>query len=134
MANLGSLTYDLKANTANFTKAMTRVQRMAQKRSRAIVKTFGLIGSAIGVALGGASLAAAKNAAKQLGAISDQADKLGLTTDALQELRFAAEQAGVKVVSFDVGFQRFTRRVADAAAGNKALAKTFHDPDMIISV
>jgi len=68
-----------------------------------------------------------KGAAASLGQISDQADKLGLTTDALQELRFAAEQAGVKVTSFDVGFQRFTRRAADAAAGNKALAKTFAD-------
>lgn len=127
MANLGSLTYDLVANTARFEKGLTRAQRIAQRRSRTIKRAFTTLGSVIGVALGGASLAAAKNAAAQLGAISDQADKLGLTTDALQELRFAAEQAGVKVTSFDVGFQRFTRRVADAAEGNKQLAKTFKD-------
>lgn len=75
----------------------------------------------------GKFVSSVRSAAASLGQISDQADKLGLTTDSLQELRFAAEQAGVKVKSFDVGFQRFTRRAADAAAGNKALAKTFAD-------
>lgn len=79
----------------------------------------------------GFSLAAVNSAVNQtvqsLAHISDQAEKLGVTTDALQELRYAASQVGVSVGSFDVGFQRFTRRVADAASGNKALAKTFAD-------
>lgn len=93
-------------------------------RMSASFKAFGAIAAGV---FAGSFVRGVRNSATALGEISDVADKLGVTTDALQELRFAAEQAGVKVASFDVGFQRFTRRVADAAAGNKQLAKTFRE-------
>jgi hypothetical protein len=54
-------------------------------------------------------------------ALGDRLDKtsqkLGVTAQALQELRFAAEQNGVAVNQFDVGLQRFIRRASEAADG-----------------
>ncbi len=50
-------------------------------------------------------------------AIGKTADKLGISTDALQEYRFAAEQAGISQETFDMAMQRFTRRAAEAAKG-----------------
>ncbi len=54
-------------------------------------------------------------------ALGDSVDKvsrkLGVNSDALQELRFAAEQTGVATQQFDVGLQRFIRRSAEAANG-----------------
>ena len=50
-------------------------------------------------------------------AIGKTADKLGVGIEALQELRFAAQLAGVQQQTLDMGLQRFTRRVAEAAKG-----------------
>ncbi len=50
-------------------------------------------------------------------AIGKTADKLSVGIEALQELRFAAQLAGVQQQTLDMGLQRFTRRVAEAAKG-----------------
>lgn len=50
-------------------------------------------------------------------AIGKTADKIGVTTTALQELRYAAESAGVQQNTLDMALQRFTRRSAEAARG-----------------
>ncbi|MEQ8585158.1 MAG: hypothetical protein RLO01_12630 [Thalassobaculaceae bacterium] len=45
------------------------------------------------------------------------ADKLGVGIQTLQQLRYAAGLAGVEQGKLDIATQRFTRRVAEAAAG-----------------
>ena len=63
--------------------------------------------------------------ADQLGKTSA---RLGVTTGELQSLRFAAEQSGVEVSTFDMALQRFTRRTADAAIGkSKGVEDAFED-------
>lgn len=51
----------------------------------------------------------------------DQAKKtalrLGLSVEALQEYRYAAERAGIPTATFDMALQRMGRRVGEAAAG-----------------
>ncbi len=71
-----------------------------------------------------AALAAAATGAAMLkmgldsgDALAKTADKLGLTTEGLAGLRFAAEQTGVASNKLDMGLQRMTRRVAEAAQG-----------------
>ncbi len=54
-------------------------------------------------------------------ALAKTADKVGLTTEALQELRYAAEQAGVDARTLDMAMQRFSRRVGEAAQGKGEL-------------
>jgi hypothetical protein len=49
--------------------------------------------------------------------IAKTADKLGIGVEALQELRFAGDRAGVEVRTLEMALQRFTRRAAEAAAG-----------------
>jgi len=61
--------------------------------------------------------AAANRAITALDNIGKTADKLGVTTAQLQQLRFAAESAGVQTNTLDMAVQRFTRRVAEAAQG-----------------
>jgi len=56
--------------------------------------------------------------------INKTADKLGLTTDRLQEYRFAASQAGIDSRRFDMSFQRFGRRIAEVANEQGELLKT----------
>ena len=59
--------------------------------------------------------------AEQTAALGDRIDKvsskLGVNAQALQELRFAADQTGVAQQALDVGIQRFIRRASEAAKG-----------------
>ncbi len=55
--------------------------------------------------------------------IGKTAAKVGVGVEALQELRYAAELAGVSQKNLDMGLQRFSRRVAEAAQGQGELLK-----------
>ena len=59
--------------------------------------------------------------------LAKTADKLGVTTDALQEYRFAAERVNVKQTALDMGLQRFSRRLGEADKGSGELVKTLED-------
>ena len=64
---------------------------------------------------------------KTADAIAKTADKVGLSVRALQELRLAADLAGVSQEKFDSSIERFTKRIGEAAMGTgeakKALAE-----------
>lgn len=49
--------------------------------------------------------------------VAKTSQKLGVGAQALQEYQFAAQLAGVKVRTFNMGLQRFARRTAEAAKG-----------------
>lgn len=53
------------------------------------------------------------------------ASKLGIEVEFLQNMRFAAEQTGVKVEALDMGLQRFIRRAAEAASGTGEAKRAF---------
>lgn len=81
--------------------------------------------AALGVSLGAAGLVSGfRSTLEMADRIGKTADKVGLTTDALQELRFAATQAGVKTDTLDMAMQRFSRRVGEAAKGTGELKPT----------
>ena len=65
-----------------------------------------------------------KNAFKTADALGKTADKIGLTTKSLQELRFGASQSGVKVETLDMAMQRFSRRLGEAQRGTGELTGT----------
>lgn len=50
--------------------------------------------------------------------LAKTADKLGVTTEALSQLRYAAGLSGVSVQTTDMAIQRFTRRLSEAANGS----------------
>lgn len=50
--------------------------------------------------------------------------RLGIQTDSLQELRYAAEQAGIEQHTLDIGMQKFMIRTAQAAQGTGSAVKT----------
>lgn len=82
-------------------------------------------GAAMGAATAAATAALVKSGLKSADALAKTADKLGVTTEALARMRFAAEQTGVATNTFDTALQRFTRRLADAAAGSGPAVKAF---------
>ncbi|MEE8482530.1 MAG: phage tail tape measure protein, partial [Acidiferrobacterales bacterium] len=128
----------LTARDREFSKAMTRnqngVERFAKKSQKSLSKTsrsFAKLGGAMrGLlpALGAVALiAATKRVISNMDDIGKTADKLGLTTDALQEMRAAAESSGVAVATFDMAMQRFGRRVAEARQGTGEAVKALKE-------
>ncbi len=57
----------------------------------------------------------------ELSALGKVADKIGIGTTHLQQLRHVAELAGVEANNLDTAMQRFSRRVAQAANGSGEL-------------
>lgn len=56
-----------------------------------------------------------KSSLQSIDTLGKTASKLGVTSQALQKLRYASELAGVETRTVDMAVQRFTRRLAEAA-------------------
>lgn len=102
-------------------RAFARASRAAGGLAKSVVSVRGAF-----VALGGATALglAIKQSVDFADSIGKTADKIGLTTDSLQELRFAADLAGVEQRTLDLAMQRFARRVGEAAQGTGELKGT----------
>lgn len=158
MANIGALVVNVDANTAGFTrnmdKAAANVKSNSARMNRALgvmqrgldrVRRAGLsmaksmfsLRGAIGLLAGSAGIGLIiKKSIDAADAIAKTADKIGVSTDTLQEYRFAAEQSGVNTRTFDLALQRLSRRFGEAAAGGGELSGTLkqyniatHDAD-----
>ena len=124
-ASLGKATIDLELEYAKVTKALDivnkRMGNFESKMKKASNRLKGVF-TVAGIAGFGKSIASTFD---RLDTIGKTADKIGITTDALQELRFAAEQTGVETKTLDMAMQRFTRRTAEAVQGKGELVADF---------
>jgi len=136
---VGGLFVSMAASSARFAIDMEKARIAAQKSSSGIGKGFKgaqISGAQLTQSMGklrGGLIAAAGPAAmllliKRSIDVADKtakvADKIGISTDALQEYRFAASLAGVEQSALDMGLQRFVRRAGEAAQGLGELRTT----------
>lgn len=70
-------------------------------------------------------LSAAGAGLEYASALGETAQQLGVTTDALQEYRYVAEQVGLEQSDMEQGLVQLNRRIGEAATGNKAQAESF---------
>lgn len=114
----------VERSTKKMDKDLRKFDRSFDKLNAKMAK----FGSAIRVAFGALAIRQiatfATDTVGQIDRIAKTADKIGLTTDSLQELRFAASQSGVEQKTLDMAMQRFSRRVGEAAQGSGELVKT----------
>ena len=74
--------------------------------------------SALGLAAGGAAMGLLiKKSVDVVDSLDKTASKIGVTTQALTKMRYAAGLTGVATTTMDMALQRFTRRTAEAARG-----------------
>ena len=100
-----------------------------------ISKTGLLAGAAIGALAIGLKKAGgiALEAVSDFDALGKTADKIGVATDALQELRFAAGSlAGFSDQQLDTSLQRLSRKMGDAARGVGEAVKIFDELDISV--
>lgn len=135
---IGSLFVDLSVNSAAFSADLGRAQAALTSRAARMNRTLGGLtrhfnltaASAAGLAVGvgvvavGALTAATKRAIETANAVKQSADKIGIGTDAYQELGYAAGQADVQQRVFEMGLQRFSRRVGEAVNNQGELLGT----------
>ena len=133
--NLEDLILRIDVDSRRLRRELRRVQDQNRTASRAVGRQWaaastGLAASAkslarftgVGAAVTGALSAVSlvsqtREALEYADSIDKTADRLGLSTDALQEFRFAADQSGVATRTLDLAIQRFTRRSGEAANG-----------------
>lgn len=151
MARLPSLRVGLSLDSATFIREQRRVQsevrdlgrgiqrqnQIAQASFAATTRAVGILRTAIvglgfGIATGGvAGIAALGSAAiRTADELGKTADRVGVTVETLQQLRFAAEQTGVSQRTLDLGLQRFARRIGEASQGTGELAKIVEQYDI----
>ena len=106
-------------------RSLKKTESSVQKLQRAIGQ---LSGAMKGLGIGIAAIGFGKTITDTLSfasSIKDTAELVGFSTDALQELRFAASEVGVDMRVLDGSLQRFTRRVGEASRGTGLLGKEF---------
>lgn len=142
MAELEKFFIRYEADTRKMESALKRIEQKTSQTNRKLGRGFrggadgirnmtaaaGRLKAALIAAVPIAAIAGlaklATNAISAADNIAKTADKVGLTTDELQELRFAADQAGVGARTFDMAMQRFSRRIGEAAQGSGELYDT----------
>lgn len=111
----------LRALSAGVSEVKQGVSGLADEAGAAgrVLGVFGAAGVAAAAALGGAAIAFGQAVkAMQLGdEISDAAAKVGISTDALQEYRYAISQAGGATQDADAAIAAFTRTLGAAESG-----------------
>lgn len=128
MANavIGALRVNLGIDTAQFQDGVKKVGSGLDS----ISKKAAAFGAAVGAALAGMTgvmAAAVRGVINEADKLGDVADRLGVSVEALQELRHAADRGGMAVGNFDVAFRRFIRRSAEAAQGTGAAVGAFKE-------
>lgn len=125
--NLKQATQAMQTQTAQMRRHMRNVERASRDLNRQVGQLRSGIAGLAGVLAVRQFQQWTQGALQMADALGNAADRVGLTTRALQEMRYAASQAGMDSRSLDVAMQRLTRRIGDAANGSGALAKTFQN-------
>ncbi len=68
---------------------------------------------------------AVRDAANKMGDLIDASEAIGITTDALQELQYAAQLSGVSADVLQSSLQKLTKNLGDAAMGGTAAKQSF---------
>lgn len=117
--SIATLGVSVTARTRGFNKKIGGARRTVQGFSKSVMgiaaKLGGLATALTGVAGAAGLVAMTKSSMKAIKSSRDFANMLGIQTDKLIGLRHAAKLAGVDQRKFDMGLQRFTRRLAEAS-------------------
>ena len=121
-------------------RSMRRIDRGSDRASRglgtlgdrasSLRRNMCLLGGVVaGVAAAGGLALLVKRSIDAADAIAKTADAIGISTDALQELRFALGISGVATEQTDKGLKKFTRNMGELARSSSETQTTLKDLD-----
>ncbi|HCC58656.1 MAG TPA: hypothetical protein DEQ47_15630, partial [Solibacterales bacterium] len=126
--SVGTLTIDLLANTATFTKSMDKAAHLSAKTATDISKSLQKI-TAMGVAMStaiGTGLAAMIESSVNIIRHTDMlAQSAGTTTEKFSVLSYAAKRSHLEMDDVAKGMEKLAKSALYAQNGNKVLANIF---------
>ena len=128
--SLGSSVLDLSVDSSKLESGLSKAEGTTKSR---LSSMGGLIGKAAKAATaafaaaGTAAIAAAFSAAKYGDEVAKTAPKLGVTTDALQEMNFWAERNGLSSSDLERALGRLNQRIGDGTAGSSKYVDALND-------
>lgn len=128
--SLGSAVLDLSVDTSELESGLGDAEQTTDSRMGRIAGVIGKGAAAAGAGLlaaGGAAIGAAFKTAAYGDEVAKTSTKMGVSTDALQEMRYWADRNGISASSLDRAVGRLNQRVGRAATGNDKYAKAFED-------
>lgn len=128
--SLATLFVDLRASSrhlkGDINRAMSTTQS-ALKRAQASMRAA-FRGVSIAAAAATAALVAMNvQGAAAVDALAKTSSRLGIVTEELQGLRVAGRRTGVEIRTLEMGIQRMTRRVSEAAQGTGEAQKALQE-------
>ena len=132
---VGGAYIDWRSRNAQFLTGLNRNKRAMREQERALeglrrrVGQFNAAARRIPLILAGAAAGMAvliRQQAKFGSGLVEVSQRLGFSVERVQLLQRAFEGEGIAINTANIGLQRFTRRLADAAQGNELLLRTFN--------
>jgi hypothetical protein len=126
--NVGTLTIDLKANTATFSQSMDKMSQLSAKTANDISRSLQKIAVASAAAIGALTAGLTALVHSSLESI-DSLDKLsqatGTTAESLSLLQYAAALSNVESEQLSVSLTKLAKAEFQAATGNVELSRVF---------
>jgi hypothetical protein len=126
--SLGVLTLDLVAKTSGFVDGLSKAERASAKSSKQFEKDLDKLKGQVKLV----TLAFAAGATAMIASSINMADQsrktaqsIGLTTEALTGLQWAAKQSGVSNEQLATGFKQFSKVIQETSQGLGAGKETF---------
>ncbi len=120
MSTLASLNIRIGGDSAVLRKELTRANNSVKnfaKNARANINKYGKAAVVAGGLVAGSLLAIYNQQASLIDQTAKFSDRIGVTTQALTEMRYAANLSGLQSNALDMSLQRMTRRIAEATKG-----------------
>lgn len=128
-ARTAQLERQLKKVEGQVSSSVTRMSKSFKGFESQILSAGKALASAFGITLGAGLITQIPrlflDIASEAAKIGDVADRIGLTTERLQELQYGAVQADIEFDELAAGLDKFSKNVGEALTGAGDLAKVF---------
>jgi hypothetical protein len=125
---VGTLTIDLKANTASFASSMDKMSQLSARTANDVKRSLEKI-AAVGIAMGAAIAAGTtemiKKSLESADALGKLAQKTGTTAETLSVLGYAAKLADVDTETLGKGLEKLSLAMFKAQNGNVLMQNIF---------
>ncbi|MES2902830.1 MAG: hypothetical protein V4696_01470 [Pseudomonadota bacterium] len=126
---IGNLAVSLNMETAAFQRSATLAEKRAETmrgKFGGLAKSIGGMGLALGAGFVAGGITSAVSGAFELGsALSEAAEKMGVTVEGLQRLRVAARETGVSNEQLDAAMVKLNKSLGGLQLGSAAATKAF---------
>lgn len=128
---IAKLSIDIEARLANFEKSLDKVARSSEGMASKVKNSFSALSATVGAAIGalavGGAVTAFRDMTLELDRMAKSAQALGLTTETLSALEYAAGMAGVEANDLSTALGKLSVKAQEAAQGNKQAVELFRD-------